>query len=59
MQIAYIPFGVTAPLPTRFCAPLRKKATPRGYILISLAERGLKQHERKSSNGLSESENKK
>ena len=42
IRIAYIPFGVTAPLPTRFCAPLRKKATPREYILISLAERRAK-----------------
>ena len=76
IRIAYIPFGVTAPLPTRFCAPLRKKATPKAVYTDSLTRGCLPKsselitchifrrkpltrgclHERRSSNGLSESE---
>lgn len=42
MQIAYIPFGASAPLRTYFRVPLRERMAPRGYILSPRLRGGLR-----------------
>ena len=42
MQIAYIPFGASAPLRTYFRVPHRERMAPRGYILYRSLSDGLR-----------------
>lgn len=42
MQIAYIPFGASAPLRTYFRVPHRERMAPRGYILSPRLRGGLR-----------------
>ena len=46
MQIAYIPFGASAPLRTYFRVPHRERMAPRGYILYRSLSNGLRMYER-------------